>query len=70
MRIRIEELPISDEMKSDLCEGIDTCREFSVRHTKLNNNLFLKSLVHLIVTFAELRSAEEDFANAHSKRFG
>jgi len=31
MRMRIEELPVADEVKADLCEGIDTCKEFSVR---------------------------------------
>lgn len=43
MRMRIEELPICEEMKSDLCEGIDTCREFSVRHTKFSA-IFYESL--------------------------
>ena len=28
---RIEALPVSDEMKTDLLEGVDTCRDFSVR---------------------------------------
>ena len=27
---RIEELPVSEEVKNDLCEGIEECKAFSV----------------------------------------
>lgn len=36
IRERIDKMPLTSELKTDFFEGIETCKEFSVRNVNVN----------------------------------
>ncbi len=47
IRERIDKMPLTSELKTDFFEGIETCKEFSVRDVKISMLHVLRGIILL-----------------------